>query len=159
MPRIAISGHRGLPGPTTTVVDSALRAKLAKHNPDDLVGVSCIADGADTLFAQAVLDHGGRLEVVIPAQEYRAGLPVEHHPTYDRLLSAATAVHRLPYRESTSEAHMAASELMLEHADQLYAVWDGLPARGYGGTADVVTTAHRVGLPVTVIWPNGATRD
>lgn len=159
MPRIAISGHRGLPGPTTTMVDSALRANLAKHNPDELVGVSCIADGADTLFAQAVLDHGGQLEVVIPAREFRAGLPVEHHPTYDRLLSAATAVHRLLYRESTSEAHMAASELMLEHADLLYAVWDGLPARGYGGTADVVIAAQRLGLPVTVIWPNGATRD
>jgi len=30
---------------------------------------------------------------------------------------------------------MAASELMLQHADQLWAVWDGQPARGYGGTA------------------------
>ena len=28
---------------------------------------------------------------------------------------------------------------MLDRADRLYAVWDGKPARGYGGTADVVT--------------------
>lgn len=159
MVRIAISGHRGLPEATTVMVDAALRAQLAQHDPDELVGVSCIADGADTLFARAVLNHGGRLEVVVPAHEYRSGLPADHHPTYDRLLTAAAAVHRLPYRESTPEAHMAASELMLEHADELYAVWDGRPARGYGGTADVVTAARRLGLPVTVIWPNGATRD
>ncbi|MFE3984588.1 hypothetical protein ACFXPR_08900 [Nocardia tengchongensis] len=31
-----------------------------------------------------------------------------------------------------------------------------LPARGFGGTADVVATAR--GLPVTVLWPEGAER-
>lgn len=159
MPRIAISGHRGLPEPTTTIVDAALRGRLAKHSPDELVGLSCIADGADTLFANAVLDCGGRLEVIVPADGYRSALPAEHHPTYDRLLAAASTVRKLPYHESTSESHMAASELMLEHADELYAVWDGRRARGYGGTADVVAAAHRRGLPVTVIWPDGATRD
>ena len=159
MPRIAITGHRGLPEPTTTMVDTELRDRVAMHDPAELIGLSCIADGPDALFAQAVLDHGGRLEVFVPAHEYRAGLPTDHHPLYDRLLAAASAVHRLPHQESTSESHMAASELMLEHADELYAVWDGLPARGYGGTADVVTAAHRLGRPVTVIWPDGATRD
>ncbi|MFE3754360.1 hypothetical protein ACFXO9_08640 [Nocardia tengchongensis] len=33
-----------------------------------------------------------------------------------------------------------------------------LPARGFGGTADVVATAHARGLPVTVLWPEGAER-
>ena len=54
---------------------------------------------------------------------------------------------------------MAASELMIKHADQLWAVWDGQPARGYGGTADVVAAARDQGLPVRVIWPHGAHRD
>ena len=54
---------------------------------------------------------------------------------------------------------MAASELMLDHAGQLWAVWDGQPARGYGGTADVVAAARAKGLPVRVIWPHGAHRD
>jgi hypothetical protein len=39
------------------------------------------------------------------------------------------------------------------------AVWDGKPARGYGGTADVVADAKTRGIPVTIIWPPGATRD
>jgi hypothetical protein len=159
MARIAISGHRGLPGPTIAMVDAELRGEIATRPARDLVGISFVADGPDALFARAVLDHGGRLEVVVPAERYRAGLPVGHHPTYDRLLLAATAVHRLPFRESSSQAHMAASERMLDLADELYAVWDGLPARGFGGTADVVSAARRRGLPVTVIWPAGATRD
>lgn len=42
--------------------------------------------------------------------------------------------------------------------DELIAVWDGKPARGYGGTADVVAYAERTGVPVRVLWPEGASR-
>jgi len=31
-------------------------------------------------------------------------------------------------------------------------VWDGKPARAYGGTADVVAYAREQGTPVRVIW-------
>jgi hypothetical protein len=54
---------------------------------------------------------------------------------------------------------MEASSVMLARANRLFAVWDGQPARGYGGTADVVAEACRRGVPVTVIWPEGASRD
>ncbi len=54
---------------------------------------------------------------------------------------------------------MEASNAMLDRADRLFAVWDGKPARGYGGTADVVSEARKRGLPVTIIWPEGATRS
>jgi len=41
----------------------------------------------------------------------------------------------------------------------LFAVWDGKAARGYGGTADVIAEARTRNVPVTVIWPEGASRD
>jgi hypothetical protein len=157
MYRIAISGHRGLPAPTVRLVDEAIRAELARHAPD-LTGISCLADEADQIFARAVTDLGGKLEVVIPAAEYREGLPADSHPGYD-LFAKAAAVRRLPFTESTSESHMAASKLMVDAADELYAVRDGKPARSYGGTADVVAYAREHGTPVRVIWPDGAQRD
>ena len=158
--RIAITGHRGLPAATERLVDQAIRDQLASDAASDhLIGLSNLADGADQIFARAVLDAGGRLEVVIPAAQYRDGLPEFAHAGYDSLLSAASTVIRLGYIESTEEAHMAASEAMLARADQLYAVWDGKPARGYGGTADVVAEAEKRGIPVTIIWPEGASRD
>jgi hypothetical protein len=158
MHRIAITGHRGLPAPTSDLVDRAIRAALAGHAPD-VTGISCLADGADQIFAGAVTDLGGTLEVIIPAAEYRAGLPEEVDPEYDRLLAQAIAVRRLPFTESTPESHMAASKLMIDEADELYAVWDGQPARSYGGTADVVAYAREHDTPVYVIWPAGAQRD
>jgi hypothetical protein len=158
--RIAISGHRGLPAATERLVDQAIRDQLA-HDAvgDHLVGLSNLADGADQIFARAVIDAGGQLEVIVPAARYRDGLPESAHAGYDALLSDAAQVDRLGYIESTEQAHMAASQAMLARADQLYAVWDGQPARGYGGTADVVANAKKRGIPVTVIWPEGASRD
>ena len=132
-----------------------------RHSPEhapDVTGISCLADGADQIFARAVTDLGGTLEVVIPAAEYREGLPADSHPGYDDLFAQAAAVRRLPFTESTSESHMAASKLMVDQADELYAVWDGKPARSYGGTADVVAYAREHGTPVRVIWPDGAQR-
>lgn len=159
MTRIAVTGHRGLSKPVADKIEVALRTALAQYETSEMIGVSCIADGADQIFARVVLDLGGRLEVVVPASKYRDGLPPEAWPLYDQLISAATAVHRLDHLESTAESHMDASAHMLRNADLLVAVWDGKPARGFGGTADVVTHARSIGLAVTVIWPAGATRD
>jgi hypothetical protein len=157
--RIAVTGHRGLPPDTERLVDQAIRQQLAAYTGRDLVGVSNLADGADQLFVQAVLDAGGQLEVIVPAVRYRDGLPESAHATYDALLSRASSVQRLDRIESDEQAHMEASRAMLDRADRLFAVWDGRPARGYGGTADVVAEARKRGIPVTVIWPEGASRD
>ncbi|MEB3367612.1 hypothetical protein [Saccharopolyspora mangrovi] len=157
MTRLAITGHRGLPGDTEQLIDAALREEIA--DTTDLLGVSCLADGADSLFAQAVLDHGGELVVIVPAARYRDGLPEDHHPVYDALITRASDIVRLDHVESTSQSHMDASLIMLERADRLIAVWDGKPARGYGGTADIVEAAKDRELPVCVIWPPGARRD
>jgi hypothetical protein len=63
--RIAITGHRGLPPATEHLVDHAIRNQLAKSVTNDhLIGVSILADGADQIFARAVFDLGGQLDVL-----------------------------------------------------------------------------------------------
>lgn len=157
--RVGITGHRGLPVEAAELVKQAVRKVVQGHPAAELIAVSCIADGPDTWFAQAVLDQGGRLEVVVPAAKYRESLPEWHHPDYDALMRRAVAVHRTGLEESDSHAHMTGSEVLVGLADALVAVWDGQPARGFGGTADVVRHAERTGVPVSVIWPKGAHRD
>lgn len=157
--RIGITGHRGMPDDSAELVKAALREVVGGYPAGDLVGVSCIADGPDAWFAQAVLAHGGRLEVVVPARKYREALPAWHYGPYDELMRRAADVHATGMGESDSQAHMAGSELLVGLSDQLIAVWDGQPARGYGGTADVVGYARRTGVPVQVVWPRGAHRD
>lgn len=160
MTRLAVTGHRRLSETTTALVDAAIRREISKHAENGpLIGLSCLADGADTLFARAILDHGGTLHVIVPAHKYRDGLPEEHHPAYDALIAKAAEIIQLDHVESDSNAHMDASLRMLAHADELLAIWDGQPARGHGGTADVVAASRVQGIPVRVIWPQGAARD
>ena len=146
-----------MPGGTAQLVDKAIRAALSESAK--VTGLSCLAEGADQIFARAVLDLGGDIEAVIPAEQYRDGLPAQAHAEYDRLLARAIALHRLAFTNSTPEAHMAASRLMIDEADELYAVWDGKPARAYGGTADAVAYARERGIPIQVIWPACARRS
>jgi len=156
--RIGITGHRGLPADVAEQVHASLAARIETLDTTDLVAISCIADGPDAWWAQIALDAGAKLEVVIPATEYRSGLPDWYHAAYDQLLSKASDVHRTGHIESTPEAHQAGSEILVGLSDHVLAVWDGKPARGFGGTADVVCYAREVGVPVTVVWPDGASR-
>ncbi|MEU7643003.1 hypothetical protein AB0C11_44705 [Streptomyces sp. NPDC039016] len=157
--RVGITGHRGLSKEVEQRVRVLLDEVLQSYAADDLVMVSCIADGPDAWAAESALRCSARLEVVIPADEYRDSLPGWHHELYDDLLRSASDIHRTGMTESDEAAHMAGSEVLVGLVDELIAVWDGEPARGYGGTADVVAYARRAGTPVRILWPAGASRD
>ncbi|HET6215168.1 MAG TPA: hypothetical protein VFE14_20050, partial [Micromonosporaceae bacterium] len=101
MIRIAVSGHRDLTPEVASLIDQAVRAELATYRGAELLGMSCLASGADQIFARAVLAVGGQLEVYVPAAQYRARLPDEAKPGYDDLISEAVAVHRFDHEEST----------------------------------------------------------
>ncbi len=156
---IGITGHRGLTADIEDYVRREIRRILSAIPADQLTGVSCLADGADSIFAEVVLELGGRLSAVVPANAYRDGLPTSHRVSYDQLLDAAYRVQRLDFQDSTSEAHMEASRVIVNDADELIAVWDGEPARGYGGTADVITYARLQGIPIRIVWPPNTKRD
>ncbi len=159
MPRIGITGHRGLSPRTQELIAAALRKELEPDAGAELVGVSCLAGGPDQLFARTVLDLGGTLEVVVPAEHYREGLDPDEQHGYDQLFAKAKHVERLRFVESTEQAHLAAGRAVVDRSERLVAVWDGKAARGVGGTADIVSYARHKGVPVAVLWPDGATRE
>ncbi|WP_152691159.1 hypothetical protein [Jiangella alkaliphila] len=152
--RVAVTGHRSLDEVTASLISHAIRKHLATI--DRLVGISCLTEGADRLFARAVLDVGGRLVIVVPSARHRDLLPVSSLYDYDALLNRAFDVVRLRFDESDPEALLAASRHMLERADELVAVWNGRPACRLGGPADVVREALRLRVTVKVIWPASA---
>ncbi|MGW3293765.1 hypothetical protein ACWC9S_07350 [Streptomyces xiamenensis] len=156
---IAVTGHMDLADDTLPLVRTALREAIAPHARSGLVGISCIARGADSLFADVVLELGGTLVVVVPSRDYRqAKVKPVHAADFDRLSAAAGEVLVMPCDSAGRDAYVAANAVLLERADRLVAVWDGVPPTGKGGTADVVEQAREAGLPVEVIWPVGASR-
>lgn len=156
--RIGITGHSNLAPETVPVVVDALTRVLAQA-AQPLVGVSCLSRGADQVFARVVLELGGRVEVILPAADYRERkVKPDNAAEFDQLIGRASSVRTLPYERSDRDAYMAASETVLSTVDEIVAVWDGQPADGHGGTGDVVVAARERGLPVTVVWPEGALR-
>jgi hypothetical protein len=157
--RIGVTGHSNLSPESTDLVFGALRDALELHAGDGLHGITCLAAGADQLFARAVLSLGGRYDVILPAPDYRdTVVKPANLADFDALLAGASDVRFMPFETAGREAYMAASEALLTCSDRLLAVWDGKPSGGLGGTADVVGHARRVGVPVDIIWPTGAQR-
>jgi len=159
VPRIAITGHMNLTADSVPLVRKAITDALTPYAGEELTGISCIARGADSIFAQAVLDVGGKLEVVLPAAGYREQkVKPDHAPQFDELMRRATTVHAMPYKEANRVAYEAANEVLVSTCDTLFAVWDGQSGADKGGTASVVEYARSCGVPVEVIWPEGAAR-
>jgi hypothetical protein len=156
---VGMTGHQGLPPSTSELVAKALRSKLAVY-ASNLVGVTMLGPDADQLFARIVLELGGFLYVVVPAARYRDGFEEQaDREGYDELYARCSYFERLEHIESSERAHMDGGKTVVDRSHVLVAVWDGKPARGLGGTADVVAYAKERGVPVEVIWPEGATRD
>ncbi|MGW5231894.1 hypothetical protein ACWEQU_06265 [Streptomyces nodosus] len=160
MTTIAVTGHMDLTDASVPLVREALRETL-KLYAVDLTGVSCIAKGSDSLFADVVLELGGRLVAVIPSKDYRQNkVKPDHEATFDRLITAAADVVVLEHETASRSAYEDANRTLLTQADRLLAVWNGEPPSGKGGgTADTVLEARDAGMPVDVVWPDGAARQ
>jgi hypothetical protein len=159
VPRIGITGHTRLSAATATTVYEALHGELKRYQPRTLHGITCLAVGADQLFASAVLAVGGTFEVVLPAADYRDEVvSAANRPEFDELAASANTVTCMPFARSGPAAYMAASEELLRRSDLLLAVWDGSRAGRLGETGAVVTAARARNLSVRVLWPANATR-
>lgn len=164
--RVGITGHTDLGGATTRLVARALRAHLRALREGSetgeaaqLVGVSCLAPGADCVFADIVLELGCTLEVIVPSDDYAdQRRPQPDAGRYEALLRAAGSVRRAGWAHAGPEAYAAANELMLDAVDALVAVWNGRHSHERGGTAHAVARARARRMPVTVIWPEGSRR-
>lgn len=159
--KLAVTGHMELSEETVPLVRAELERLLRSFEPSGLVGLSCIAAGADSLFAETVLAAGGRLVAVLPSRDYReATVKPEHAETFDRLSAAADEMLVMPYETADREAYQAANAVLLERADRLVAIWDGQPTSEPGGDiAGIVAQARSAGLAVDMVWPAGAKRQ
>ena len=129
-------------------------------DPPRMRFVTPIADGADQIAAEAALDLGWEVEAVLPfaRDHYRTTLADdEARRRFDALLAQAARVIELPGEQRDEpEGYAMAGRATVAHCDVLIAVWDGLKARGRGGTGEVVEFAISRGVPVAHLPPDAA---
>ncbi len=117
-----------------------------------LMLVCGLAEGADRHVARLALDAGYGLHAVLPFDRdlYASDFPsAASRREFDALLRRAEHVTELPGRHGVNaQAYHRAGQAMLDRSDLLLALWDGRPAQGAGGTAEVVDAACRRRMPV-----------
>lgn len=156
--RLGISGHQNI-SPEVIAYVKPILVRLITERKKDLVGVSSLAAGADQLFASTILDQGGSLQAMIPCRGYEGTFSEpDGLNQFKSLLARAKKVETLEYPKPSEEAFLDAGCRVVDNSDLLIAVWDGEPAAGKGGTADIVKYANRRGVKVIVVWPPGSTR-
>ena len=155
--RVGVTGHRHLADPSTVgvEVDRALDRLAGASGAATFVIVSSLAEGADRLVVDRVLARGGStLHAVLPLEpdDYAKDFADQRsRAELDRLLAAAQDVTLSPVQESREAAYEHAGRTVLAYCDVLLALWDGRPARGRGGTAQLVEEAAALGKQVEVI--------
>jgi hypothetical protein len=155
--RIGATGHQNIPAGAVGGISASVRDFVRSCRPP-LVVFSSLAAGGDQLISQVVLEEGGRLAAVIPSVDYETTLADDDRSVYDVLLESAQEVIRLSFSHPSEEAYLAAGKAVVDRCSVLIAIWDGEPARGLGGTADIVRYASQSGKDVHVIWPEGLIR-
>ncbi len=155
---VGFTGHRNLGDPETAA--RAIRALLKRLSTDHgpLAVASSAASGADTLFLEEAERCELPLFLVLPfsVERFREDFEPNDWARVPAQLERALHVDVVGETESVTEAYMESGIRVVDQADVLIALWNGKPAGGEGGTADVVSYARRLGKPVITIDPDSA---
>jgi hypothetical protein len=124
---------------------------------DCLKVLSPLAEGADRIVARRALSLPDTMLVAIlpfPMKEYLEDFSsAESVQEFRELLHRADYVVELAGRKDREEAYIALGRKLLDQSDILIAIWDGNPANGRGGTAEIVQAARGRGMPLAWITP------
>jgi hypothetical protein len=157
---VGVTGHQDIPEAAAASVRAGIEAAL-RAQPRPVTALTSLAAGADQLFARLALAHGAALTVVLPSEGYEATFAARPAALagYAELRALAAGTVRLGHPSPTEAAFEAAGRWIADHCDLLVAVWDGQPARGTGGTGDIVRYALDRAVPVVVVWKPGVLRQ
>lgn len=155
---VGVTGHSNLTARSVDLVYQKIVEVLRPHSPD-LIGMTCLARGADQTFADAVLALGGILHVVVPASNYFTSISdTASRERCEAYLRQAASTVTMRHENAGATAYLAASQYLIDRCDLLVAVWDGSPPTGSGGTADAVAYALEQGRSTVRVWPVGTQR-
>jgi len=151
---VGFTGHRRLedgPGVAGAIRDAL--AALRREAPGEWIALSSAAAGSDALFAREALAQGCAWEVVLPLApaEFKQDFTADEWRETEALLARAELVRILTESGPREDAFLDAGMETVHDADIVLAVWDGEPARGKGGTADVIAYARDLGRPLIII--------
>lgn len=138
--KVGVSGHRRRDHADWGWVRARIEELVADMRIAE--GYTSLAPGADQIFAEILLAQEKPLVAVIPVWEVGAERADDDRPGLERLMANAERVIEVGGR-TPEEAFLRAGETVVDLSQFMILVWDGEPARGPGGTADIASYAAR----------------
>jgi hypothetical protein len=149
-----ITGHRELKNIDwikTTIKEIINEMKIT-------YGYTCLATGADELFAEVLIQNNIRYTAVIPCINYE--MTFDESTLEDFLLSKnkASKLIELYNNQPSEKAFNEAGKTVVDNAEILIAVWDGEESKGLGGTGDIVEYAKSKNKKIIHLNPINQTK-
>jgi len=154
MINICITGHRKLlyPGTVREQIRSSLQYFQARYkDKEEVVAITAMASGSDTIFAEEALDLGIAVKAIFPfaASEYQKDFSPEEWQRVQAVINNKKRPVQLEIANTLSSfaeqekknAYLNTGVQLVDDANIVLAVWDGLAPQGAGGTADIVRYA------------------
>ena len=152
--KIGFSGHQYRPNLDVEWIRAVIDEALSKTR-SEIEGFCSLAAGCDQIFAKCVLDRGGKLTVVVPRDDYESFfLDANDVSLYRDLRRTAARCIELHDQADPQTSFLSAGHYIVDAVEAFIVVWDGEPAKGHGGTADIVKFADERNRPLLHINPN-----
>lgn len=150
---VGVTGHQtlGTKGNVAGICDLMTRIILNIHTS---YGYTCLAIGADQLFARLLYENNIPYSVIIPCRGYHKFYKAKKDKKqFEYLLEKSALTIKLSFPKPTEESFYQAGKIVVDNSDLLLSIWNELPAKGLGGTADIVKYAKLTGKEIININP------
>jgi hypothetical protein len=139
--KVGITGHQNL-GSDDTIMWLRERISAVLDENPVTEGFTCLAKGADQVYAEILLGKFIPYTFVRPCQGYEGTFRLPSDlVNFERLRKDAAHTIEMPFQDPSESAYLRAGQFIVDNSELLIAVWDGLPAKGMGGTGDIVSYA------------------
>jgi hypothetical protein len=155
---IGFTGHRLLPDEAKSgeQIFKFLREKK-EETPGVVFGISSVAVGGDLLFAEACIQLGLPLRVLLPMpmEQFRDDFDESTWKRVEEVLRRAMSIEVTGGDQSRDARYYECGIETVLQSRVLLALWDGEPSRGLGGTEQIFSFAKVEGRPI--VWIHSQT--
>jgi hypothetical protein len=140
--KAGVTGHQELGGASAERWVRGAVQRAVRHYQISY-GYTCLAKGADQIFAEVLGRMCVPYSAIVPSRQYDTTFTtVAAKLSFQTLLAAASESIALEFSFPSEDAFFAGGQEVVSRADLIVAVWDGQPAKGRGGTGDIVALAR-----------------
>ncbi len=122
-------------------------------------GYTCLAAGADQLFAESLIHNNIKYTAVIPCVNYESTFDETTLEYFLLSKSKASKLIELKNIQPSEKAFNEAGITVVDNSEIIIAVWNGDDAKGLGGTADIFNYAKDLNKKIIHLNPISKTKN